>query len=357
MKKQLLQRSIILLPALLILLNTTGCKEEKKPSTFQWQLQSQATSDSIDFIELKRFSDNVKIMSGGRLVITPHPGGTITGGPDIYNAVKEGRIEMGNGWPNWWSGQHPAWALMNAGPFDFMNLDSSMMFFLAGDGQQLANELSQPDGIVWRPAWWPGMEFGLLSKTEIRGLDDLHSKKVRIGPGLPSEVLAAAAGAYTLPTVPQEIRPALENGDLDAVEWTTAGGAWNLGLNDISRHAIVPAIWQPSVLADFLINKQAYDKLPPDLKAILETAIKSYTLTTTMKAKIADFEAFSRFQKDQININRWSKEDIERWRLVSDSLLEEYSAKNPLSKRVIEKKKAFKEIYNNYYEWFGPYDK
>ncbi|MGH1461835.1 MAG: TRAP transporter substrate-binding protein DctP [Neptuniibacter sp.] len=357
MNKLYFKRFILLLPSLLIFLSISGCKEEKTPVTFQWQLQSQATSDSIDFKELKHFADNVKIMSGGRLVITPHPGGTITGGPDIYNAVKEGRIEMGNGWPNWWSGQHPAWALMNAGPFDFMNLDSSMMFFLAGNGQQLANELSQPDGIVWRPAWWPGMEFGLLSKTEIKGLDDLNSKKVRIGPGLPSEVLAAAAGAYTLPTVPEEIRPALENGDLDAVEWTTAGGAWNLGLNDISRHAIVPAIWQPSVLADFLINKQAYDQLPSDLRAILETAIKSYTLTTTMKAKIEDFEAFSLFQKDKININRWNEEDIERWRLVSDSVLKEYSSKDPLSKRIIEQKKAFKEAYNNYYEWFGPYDK
>ncbi|MCP4596603.1 TRAP transporter substrate-binding protein DctP [Neptuniibacter sp.] len=356
MFKQVLKLFTLLFSSLL-LLAISGCNEDKQPRIYKWQLQSQATADSIDFKELKRFADNVKTMSGGRFVITPHPGGTITGGPDIYTAVKEGRIEMGNGWPNWWSGQHPAWALMNAGPFDFMNLDSSMMFFLAGDGQQLANELSEPDGIVWRPAWWPGMEFGLLSKTEIKGLDDLNAKKVRIGPGLPSEVLAAAAGAYTLPTVPEEIRPALESGDLDAVEWTTAGGAWNLGLHDISQHAIIPAVWQPSVLADFLINKEEYDRLPSDLRAILETAIKSYTLTTTMKAKIEDFEAFSLFQASMTNINRWSKEDIERWRLVSESVIADYSAKDPLSKRIIEKKKAFKEVYNNYYDWFGPYDK
>lgn len=346
-----------LLVVLLMILGLVGCNDEAKVRTFEWQLQSQATEDSVDFKELKRFSDNVKAMSAGRFVITPYAGGAITGGADIYSAVKEGRIQMGNGWPNWWSGQNPAWALMNAGPFDFMNLDGSMMFFLAGNGQKLANELSVPDGIIWRPAWWPGMEFGLLSKTEIKGLDDLLSKKVRIGPGLPSEVLAAAAGAFTLPTVPEEIRPALENGDLDAVEWTTAGGAWNLGLNDISKHAIVPAIWQPSVLSDFLINKQAYDDLPPDLQAILETAIKSYTLTTTMKAKVEDFEAFGLFIANDFNINKWSAEDIERWRTVSDSVLAEYSSRDPLSKRIIEEKRKFKDVYNHYYDWFGPYDK
>ena len=334
----------------------TACTEEEKPQDYRWQLQSQATENSIDFKELKAFAENIKTMSAGRFIITPYSAGKITGGPDIYNAVKEGRVEMGNGWPNWWSAENPAWALVNAGPFDFMNLDSSMMFFLAGEGTELANELSLPDGIMWRPAWWPGMEFGLLSKTEIKGLADLHSKKVRIGPGLPSEVLAAAAGAYTIPTVPEEIRPALEKGDLDAVEWTTAGGAWNLGLNDISKHAIVPAIWQPSVLADFLINKQAYESLPSDLQAILETAIKSYTLTTTMKAKVEDFTALNLFIDSGVIFNKWSEEDLQRWKLVSDRILLEYAARDPLSKRIIDKKKAFKQVYSEYYQWFGPYD-
>lgn len=334
------------------LVSLTACTEEEKPTSFLWKLQSQATENSIDYKELIIFTDNVKVMSAGRLVITPLP----AGGPDIYNAVKEGRIEMGNGWPNWWSAVNPAWALMNAGPFDFMNLDSSMMFFLADEGTELANELSMPDGIIWRAAWWPGMEFGLLSKIEIKGLKDLTSKKVRIGPGLPSEVLAAAAGAFTLPTVPEEIRPALENGDLDAVEWTTAGGAWNLGLNDISRHAIVPAVWQPSVLADFLINKQAYDALPVDLRAILETAIKSYTLTTTMKAKVEDFEAFNLFIANGVKINKWSQQDLDHLKVVTDNILDEYGSRNPFSKKIIEKKRAFKKSFREYYQWFGPYD-
>ena len=196
------------------------------------------------------------------LVITLHPGGEITGGPDIFNAVKTGRVQMGSGWPNCGRASILPGRVMNAGPFDFMNLDASMLFFLAGDGTRLANELANPHGILWRAAWWPGMEFGLLSKRPISGISDMEKMKVRIGPGLPSEVLAATTGAYAIPLVPNEIRGALESDALDAVEWTTASGAWELGLNDVATHAIVPAIWQPSVLADFLINKVAYDALP-----------------------------------------------------------------------------------------------
>jgi len=345
---------LCLIASSIVLITLQGCEAEKE--VIRWDIQSQATSSSTDYKELVKMTKNIKIMSAGRFIISPHPGGEITGGPDIFNAVKTGKVKMGSGWPNWWSGQHPAWAVMNAGPFDFMNIDASLMYFIAGEGTKLANELANPEGIIWRAAWWPGMEFGLLSKKPIQGISDLKAMKVRIGPGLPSEVLAAATGAYAIPLVPNEIKASLEANSLDAVEWTTVSGAWNLGLNDIATHAIVPAIWQPSVLADFLINQQAYEALPEDLKAILETAIKSYTLTTTAIAKTEDFEALKAFKRNGTSINHWSKNDIEKWRTVSEDVLAQYKAKDEFTKRLIESKQSFKREYSSYYELFGPYD-
>jgi TRAP-type mannitol/chloroaromatic compound transport system substrate-binding protein len=346
-------RTLFLLTFLTLTL--AGCFDAT-PKKNLWQLQSQATETSIDFIELEKFSQNISLMSGGRLEIIVHPGGFITGGPDIISAVSEGRIEMGNGWPNWWSGQNPAWAVMNAGPFDFMNLDASMMFFLAGEGSDLANQLAAPLGVLWRPAWWSGMEFGLLSRQPVNGLDDLKGKRIRIGPGLPSEVLTEAAGSYAIPLVPSEIEPALRAGDLDAVEWTTAAGVWDLGLQEISPYAIVPAIWQPSVLSDFLINKQAYDQLSPDLQAMLETAIRAYTLTTTFKAKLKDFQALESLKKQGLSFRRWSARDIKRWRAANDKVLQRYTDRDPYIKQLITKKRTFRDEYNRYYEYFGPYD-
>ena len=348
------RKLIGIISVITLFLSLQGCDKEQKIT--HWDIQSQATASSTDYKELIKMTENIKTMSAGRFIITPHPGGEITGGPDIFNAVKSGKVEMGSGWPNWWSGQHPAWSVLNAGPFDFMNIDASLMYFIAGDGTKIANELANPEGIIWRAAWWPGMEFGLLSKKPIQGIDDLKEMKIRIGPGLPSEVLAAATGAYAIPLVPDEIKASLENDTLDAVEWTTASGAWNLGLNEIATHAIVPAIWQPSVLADFLINQKAYNALSDDLKAILETAIKSYTLTTTAIAKVEDFEALKAFNKNNTSIQQWSKSDVEKWRVVSDEILNQYKASDETTKRLIESKQAFKKEYNAYYELFGPYD-
>lgn len=351
----MMKYAISALITLLCLMGLAGCKSEKYD--VKWRLQSQATSTSIDFIELQKMTDNIRVMSNGELDITAYPAGKIAGGPDIFNAVKNRKVEMGNGWPNWWSGQHPAWAVMNAGPFDFMNIDASIIFFLEGGGTELANKLSLPEGVMWRPAWWPGMEFGLLSTKPIKSIDDLDQLKVRIGPGLPSEVLAATTGAYAIPLVPEEIKPALESGSLDAVEWTTTAGAWDLGLSSIAKHAIVPAIWQPSVLADFLINQEAFNELPPHLQTILETAMRAYTLTTTVKAKRRDFEALKQFQQNGTQISVWSKDDIEKWREVSSRVLKDYANQDGYSKELIDAKKQFKDEYDHYYQLFGAYDK
>lgn len=348
-KKQIL---LIVLSFFLLI----GCSDRSNKKVVEWNLQSQASESSVDFQELLKFAENIRIMSAGRLIIHPFPGGEITNGPDIFVAVSEGRIEMGNGWPNWWSGQHPGWAVMNAGPFDFMNLDASMMFFLVGDGTRLANQLSIPKGVIWRPAWWPGMEFGLVSNMPVHGLDDLKGKKVRIGPGLPSEVLAEVSGAFTIPLVPREILPALESGAIDAVEWTTAGGVWDLGIHENNPHAIVPAIWQPSVLSDFLIHKESYEALPGDLRAILDTAIKSFTLTTTLIAKVEDFAATKRLIAGGMKIHKWTESDMQRWRDANQIILKRYSDSDPYTKTLLEAKRDFKRTYNEYYEYFGQYE-
>lgn len=348
-------RKILNLSCIFIVLLLSGCEQQQDTRVVHnWTLQSHAVANSISFIELQKFAENVALMSEGRLLITPYPAGEHAHGADIFNAVAENRVQIGNGWPNWWSAQHQAWAVMNSGPFDFMNIDASMMFFLEKEGITLANQLSQKSGVIWRPAWWVGMEFGLVSRTPIKGLSDLEGKKVRIGPGLPSEVLAKASKSLTIPLVPEEIKPSMIAGNIDAVEWTTSSGLFDLDLVDISPYAIVPAIWQPSVLSDFLINKEAYDALEPSLKSILESALKAFTLSATLKAKVNDIEALKLLKQGGMQFNHWSEADIAVWHSATDEIMSQYR-KDPVSSLLIEKKDAFKKDFDDYYDLFGPY--
>ncbi|MDX1738126.1 MAG: hypothetical protein R3261_07805, partial [Alphaproteobacteria bacterium] len=76
----------------------SACQPEEQ-AKIEWKLQSQAVENSIDFQQLIIFAEDVKVMSNGKFIITPYSAGKLAHGPDIFNAVKERKVEMGNGWP------------------------------------------------------------------------------------------------------------------------------------------------------------------------------------------------------------------------------------------------------------------
>ncbi|MFC3150631.1 TRAP transporter substrate-binding protein DctP [Litoribrevibacter euphylliae] len=326
------------------------------PLIFEWKIQSQAPKQSPDYQTLVEFTEKVNVMSQGRLMITPYSEGEITQGAGLFTGVKNGTTEMALGWPNWWLKENKGWAAIQSGPYDFMNLDGSMLYFFEGEGTRLANELSLPQGVIWRPAWWAGMELGILSNTKIEGLKDLHAKKIRIGPGIPADTLIEAAGAFATPITLEEIIPLADSGLLDGVEWTVPGATLNMGFAKSFPYLIAPAVWQPSVLADFLINKDAYDVLPADLQAILESAMKDYTLTTTLRSKNLDISAFRNFVNEGHEVATWSEDDLAAWKKASDKIYKRYRDDSATFNKIFESKMRYKSEYDDYYKTFGAYD-
>ena len=350
---------------LLIVTFSYGCQREEVKK-FKWKLQVQSPEANLDYSEIVKMAKKIKVMSSGQLDITVYPGGAkaITKGPKIFDGVKEGTTEMAAGWPNWWLKNDNAWAILQGSPYLFMNFASSMMYFHAGEGTKLANELANKHGIIWRPGWWAGMELGLVSKSPISSLKDLKGKKIRIGPGIPSDVLVKAAGAYAIPAVPSKIKTLLENNLLDGVEWTTANGTYSMNFHkkganftNVTRHIIAPAVWQPSVLSDILISKKAFDSLPANLQQILETAINEYNLLMTLRGKKADMEAFENFKKEGVSVKRWPVEDFKAWKNASESIYSKHLNKSQSFKKIFESKINFKKRYDEYMKVFGPYDK
>lgn len=329
-----------------------------------WVLQSQAPSVNPDYIAIEKFTRNIKKMTNGRLLITPIAGDSKdkkSKGSGIYNAIKHNKVQMAVGWPNWWYKFDPAWNALQSGPYGFMNIDASMMWYFVGNGTKYANELSNKDGILWRPAWWAGMELGLITQQNIKGLDDLKGKVVRIGPGIPNDTLLAAAPGVRTVTIPSaDIEKAFEQGMLHGIEWTVPSATINMGFHRLdnvkANHIIAPAVWQPSVLGDFLINQESFNKLPEDIQAILETAMIAFALTTTLNGKVLDMDALSQFQQEGVHISRWSDKDLKTWKEKSEEVYSVHKKKSKDFERYFNDKMAFKKKYNTYQKTHGAYE-
>jgi hypothetical protein len=97
-------------------------------------------------------------------------------------------------------------------------------------------------------------------KREIRGVADLRGLKMRI-PGMGGAVMNRL-GVTVQVLGGSEIYPALERGAIDATEWVGPYDDEKLGFHNAARFYYYPGWWEPGPSMSFMVNRQAWDRLP-----------------------------------------------------------------------------------------------
>jgi TRAP-type mannitol/chloroaromatic compound transport system substrate-binding protein len=278
--------------------------------------------------------------------IKTYPTGEIVGGPAVWDAVKNNVVQMGTGTPNWWGGRDVAWLAVATGPFVLPGMTRPAAWFYEGGGMKIADELSQKHGMLFRPANWMGSEAGIIATFPLKSLADLKGKTIRMGPGIPTEVIMEAAGCNAVALAGAETYESLQRKVIDGVEWATLDALVSAKFYEVCSHMIGPAVWQPGTMEHFLINKKAYDKLPDDLKQILELAIRVSSDKSTYVAYLDGVNAYYYLKEKGIIINKFSDEDIRKFKAASEKVFSKYMAKSADFKRIYEAKKAFEKKWN-----------
>lgn len=314
---------------------------------YRWKCPTAYTSVMPDFKILQDMSKNLEKMSAGRLIIKFFPNGALIPGKEIYSAVKSETVEMGSGWPNWWIGKNPAWNLMNDQPFGFRNKDAFLMWYYFGDGKKFANELTAKDGILWFPGLFTSTQTGAFCNKPIKSLSEAKGKKFRIGPGLHMAVLQKN-GIQVVSLAPQEIYGSLDRGVVDMVEWLTPGTDYPLKFHEVAPYLLAPAWWQPSGLSDFLVNKKAFEKLPNDLQAMLETAMRDASIYGGFKLLNLDRKYMKKLVDEGVTVFKWPEEDLKTLKADTLEVMNEYAEKYPMFKKIWESQKKFQKEYLQY---------
>ena len=113
--------------------------------------------------------------------------------------------------------------------------------------------------------------FGWFKKP-ITSVAEFTKLRFRISSGLPSDVLKDMGGVpMNLPG--QELIPAAERGIIDGVEWINPANDLPLGLSDVFKFYSIQGLHQAIDIADVVINGAKWRALPPDIQAIVETAL------------------------------------------------------------------------------------
>jgi TRAP-type mannitol/chloroaromatic compound transport system substrate-binding protein len=318
--------------------------------SFSWRMTSAYGKGSPFYMDgpgsatdlAKRITD----MSNGRLKIQVFGAGELIPALEGFDAVRAGTVEMNHANSYFWTGKTFAAQYFTAVPFG-LNFQGINGWLYDGGGQALWNEVYAPFGMVAMPCGNTGVQMTGWFKKEIKSVADLKGLKMRI-PGLAGKVYAAlGVDVKLLPG--GEIFPALERGVIDAAEFVGPFQDRKLGLHKAAKFYHTTGWHETATVSELLINKAAWGKLPKDLQAIVENAAAACNVISEAWCQRTNAEAMEDLVKSQgITAKPLPDEVVNKLREVTNQVLTEAAAKDPLTKKVHDSYMAYTRKYANW---------
>ncbi|MDF1763059.1 MAG: TRAP transporter substrate-binding protein [Oleibacter sp.] len=327
---------------------TTQSTDAASPTTFKWKM---VTSWPKNFPGLgvapERLAEMVNEMSNGRLTIKVYGAGELVPALQVFDAVSQGTAQMGHSGAYYWKGKTEAAQFFTSVPFG-LNAQEMNGWIQYGGGQQLWEEVYAPFNLLPMQGGNTGVQMGGWFNKEINSVDDLKGLKMRI-PGLGGEVLARAGGTpVTLPG--GEIFTSLQTGTIDATEWVGPYNDLAFGLYKVADYYYYPGWHEPGSMMEFIINKDAFNELPKDLQAIVRIAAKAVNddmlaeYTTRNQGALVDL-----VEKHQVDVRPFPDDVLQKLHVLSDEVVAEVAAKDPLSSKVYESFSAYRDKVKAYH--------
>ena len=258
---------------------------------------------------------------------------------EILDLVKGGQFEMGHSAAYYWKGKDITSVFFTSVPFG-MTSDEQNAWLYYGDGQKLQEKVFSKFNILSFPGGNTGVQMGGWFRKEIKTVDDLKGLKMRI-PGLAGEVFAKL-GVNVTNIAPGELYTSLDRGTIDALEWVGPGMDIKMGF-----HKIAPfyyAGWhEPASDMQFLINKDAFAKLPPAYQTILKTAMQAVAADMLADNYDASATAWEQMKTEfpNIKVMIFPEEVLKAMKKANDEVMQAYAAQNPEFKEVYDSQQAY----------------
>jgi len=301
----------------------------------EWRLQ---TTWPKDFPGLgtgaNLLADLITRGSGGRLSVKVFGAGEIVPTYETMNAVNSGTFEMGHGAPYFWAGNVAAAPFIASMPFG-MSAHEQDAWFTHGGGQELADKVYAEMGCKFFPSGNTGGQMGGWFNREVDSLNDYSGLKIRI-PGLGGRVVAAA-GATVAKLSGAEIGPALEAGDIDAGVWFGPLNDLSLGLHKSAAYYYYPAWQEPATVLDNFIAIQAWERLPDDLRALVEAANAAVNGLVTNAFVARNPDALDTLvKKHRVVVQKFPDALLNGLGRLSGQVMDDVASADPLSREVVD---------------------
>ncbi|OGP88719.1 MAG: hypothetical protein A2031_00175 [Deltaproteobacteria bacterium RBG_19FT_COMBO_43_11] len=295
--------------------------------TFKWRLVSCWPAQSTIFFSDTRFAKNIYELSGGRLQITVHPAGEIVASSAVFDTVSKGAAEMGGDWPTYWASKNSAFELLGSYPMGLSQYDIVNWYFFFG-GKDIYDYMYGKFNMVYFLTQSASIGSGIRTVKPIRSLADFKGKKLRMG-GKAQAYILTKLGAVQVMIPAGDISAALSTGIIDGATFGSPLTDWSVGMGELTRYNFAPG-WNQTVSATgIMINKDAWNTLPPDLKRIIEFAAHENMIYMAARTTSTAGTGIAKFKEKGTQVTKISPKELKQIEEWMWAYLAEQAKNNP----------------------------
>jgi len=288
---------------------------------------------------VERFVKNVEEMTAGDIKIRVDTANKHKAAFGVFDMVRAGQYDMAHTASYYWKGKEPATMLFTTTPFG-MTAQEQNAWIHYGGGQELMDEVYAKHNLVSYNGGNTSNQMGGWFRKEIKTIDDFKGLKMRI-PGFAGEVLARV-GASPTNIAPGELYTALEKGTIDALEWVGPALDVKMGFQKIAPYYYTG--WhEPATELQFLLNKQKFDKMPADIKKLLEIAMNETSYDMLSHSMDANAKVWKQMKVDypEIKVRTFPKAVVDRLKVENEKALDELANSDATAKKVLDSLRSY----------------
>lgn len=275
--------------------------------------------------------------TGGRLTVKPFVGGSIVPAYKEVDAIDQGVLQMGYSAPMYNLDKWPAAGLISSRPGGLPGESLRTWFDYAGGYELLNKMMGDYNVMTFAGALAPlPAEVFFHSKVKLESLADIKGLKARcMGDG---GAILKRMGAATVIIPGGQIYEAMQRGTIDAFEYSTLASNWNMHFNEVAPYVYLSPTRAPSDPQVIFVNKDAFNALPDDLKAIVKAVVSHYTQAQHEFLVAEGIKAVDKFKAAGNEVYKVPKD-------IEDALLAE--ANKFYAEKSEKESPIFAEIYNS----------
>jgi TRAP-type mannitol/chloroaromatic compound transport system substrate-binding protein len=330
-----------------------GCGRSSVPATvvqpnqsnIRWRMITSWTKNISAMNAAEMICQAVSDMTQGQFVITPYASGEIAPGLEALDKVQDGTVECGHTLSYYYTKKDAALAFASTLPFGLTAQQQNAWLYYGG-GMDKTQDLYRNLGVMGFPAGNTSAQMGGWFQKQVNTVAELKGLKMRI-PGLGGQVMTRL-GVEVKTLAGGDIYKALEKQEIDAAEWQGPDDDKSLGLDRVTSFYYYPGWWEPGTAYTFVVNLQAWEKLPADYQKMLQSAAAAANIQILARYDALNAQVFKQLLADGTKLLPFSSEILKAAHKASFELYDELSQQHPTFKTIYTQ---WNEFRRQIYQW------